>query len=666
MKIFNYLFFILLFISAQNFSQEKKKDSATINHLKEVIVINKAGLNNKNSVRPLASIDEYLENSVKITMIKRGAYAWEPAINNMVSDRLSVTIDGMQIFGACTDKMDPITSYVDVSNVCEVHVKSGQDGSENGATIGGGIDLKLQKSNFINEPLNVGIDLGYESNSNAKSTSAEVNFSNKKMFVNSDVIFRKSDNYVAGGDKEVLFSQYQKYNISTVVGLKTSKKGALIGALIYDEANDVGYPALTMDVSLAKAVIGSVSYQHNFGGEFLSEWETKAYINSITHVMDDTKRPDVPIHMDMPGWSDTYGFYSKLKMTKSAHQLLFNVNSYYNKSLAEMTMYPADPTENLMFMLTWPDVRTWYSGFYAEDAIQLNPFDELKMSGRVGFQTADIADDFGLNSLKIFYPEMDAQKGRVMMNFASQFKHKFQNFEVLGGVGYGERAPSVTEAYGFYLFNSFDNYDYIGNPYLKNEKSLEFNAALNYVSKKGSVGIEASYFHISNYIIGEVAPNFDRMTIGADGVKVFTALNDATIFNASISSIYTISKNINLSGKVGYSLGEDNESNNLPLISPISYGMSLFYKKNLFDAVLEMEGAGKQHQFSAAYGEDKTNNYTIFNASASYHIMFGDQKMYVRAGVDNVFDTYYSTFADWKNIPRMGRNLFLNISYLIK
>ena len=666
MKIFNYLFFILLFISAQNFSQEKKKDSATINHLKEVIVINKAGLNNKNSVRPLASIDEYLENSVKITMIKRGAYAWEPAINNMVSDRLSVTIDGMQIFGACTDKMDPITSYVDVSNVCEVHVKSGQDGSENGATIGGGIDLKLQKSNFINEPLNVGIDLGYESNSNAKSTSAEVNFSNKKMFVNSDVIFRKSDNYVAGGGKEVLFSQYQKYNISTVVGLKTSKKGALIGALIYDEANDVGYPALTMDVSLAKAVIGSVSYQHNFGGEFLSEWETKAYINSITHVMDDTKRPDVPIHMDMPGWSDTYGFYSKLKMTKSAHQLLFNVNSYYNKSLAEMTMYPADPTENLMFMLTWPDVRTWYSGFYAEDAIQLNPFDELKMSGRVGFQTADIADDFGLNSLKIFYPEMDAQKGRVMMNFASQFKHKFQNFEVLGGVGYGERAPSVTEAYGFYLFNSFDNYDYIGNPYLKNEKSLEFNTALNYVSKKATVGIEASYFHISNYIIGEVAPNFDRMTIGADGVKVFTALNDATIFNASISSIYTISKNINLSGKVGYSLGEDNESNNLPLISPISYGMSLFYKKNLFDAVLEMEGAGKQHQFSAAYGEDKTNNYTIFNASASYHIMFGDQKMYVRVGVDNVFDTYYSTFADWKNIPRMGRNLFLNISYLIK
>ena len=65
-------------------------------------------------------------------MIKRGNYAWEPTLNNMVSERLVVTIDGMQIFGACTDKMDPITSYVDVSNLEKVTIGSGQEGTENG------------------------------------------------------------------------------------------------------------------------------------------------------------------------------------------------------------------------------------------------------------------------------------------------------------------------------------------------------------------------------------------------------------------------------------------------------------------------------------------------------------------------------------------------------
>ena len=222
MKLFKYTLIVLLFLSIKLISQNKQKDSTKINHLKEVIVINKAGLKNKNSVRPLASIDEYLEKSGKITMIKRGSYAWEPAINNMVSERISVTIDGMQIFGACTDKMDPITSYVDVSNLCEAHVKSGQEGTENGSAIGGGIDLKLQKSNFIDESLNAAIETGYETNGNVKLASVEVNHSTKKLFFNADAIYRKSENQKAGGNKEIDFSQYEKYNISTVFGYKIS------------------------------------------------------------------------------------------------------------------------------------------------------------------------------------------------------------------------------------------------------------------------------------------------------------------------------------------------------------------------------------------------------------------------------------------------------------
>ena len=97
-------------------------------------------------------------------MIKRGNYAWEPTINNMVSDRINVTIDGMQIFGACTDKMDPITSYVDTSNLSEVHISSGQQGNENGQTIGGSINLKLDRSNFNEEYSKIitGVDIGFE------------------------------------------------------------------------------------------------------------------------------------------------------------------------------------------------------------------------------------------------------------------------------------------------------------------------------------------------------------------------------------------------------------------------------------------------------------------------------------------------------------------------
>ena len=66
----------------------------------------------------------------------------DPSSTEWQPERTVVTIDGMRIFGACTDKMDPVTSYVEVSNLSEATISSGQQGSCHGNTIGGSIDLK--------------------------------------------------------------------------------------------------------------------------------------------------------------------------------------------------------------------------------------------------------------------------------------------------------------------------------------------------------------------------------------------------------------------------------------------------------------------------------------------------------------------------------------------
>ena len=65
------------------------------------------------------------------------------------------------------------------------------------------------------------------------------------------------------------------------------------------------------------------------------------------------------------------------------------------------------------------------------------------------------------------------------MSMASSYTIKKEHSNITFGLGYGERAPSVSEGYGFFLFNSFDNYDYIGNPNLKNEKAFEETLVLN-------------------------------------------------------------------------------------------------------------------------------------------------------------------------------------------
>lgn len=649
-------------IFAQEVDQTIQKDTTK---LEEIVLVSRRKLSNYRQEKTLSSIDDYLEKSNKITMIKRGNYAWEPTMNNMVSDRLNVTIDGMQIFGACTDKMDPITSYVDVSNLQKVNVGSGQSGTENGHTIGGGIDLQLINSKFLQSGLKTSVDLGYETNGNYKTGGLDLEYSGNKFYIHADGIFRKSDNYDAGNNTEVLYSQFQKYNMSLQSGYKLNDYNTLEGTVIYDKATNVGYPALTMDVSLAEALITSVTHRYENTSRFIDSWESKLYYNTITHVMDDSKRPDVPIRMDMPGWSDTYGFYSKASMNADNHAIEVNLNGFYNRSLAEMTMYPNDPSQAAMFMYTWPDIRTLYSGIYAKDTYAFNDKESLSAALRLGFHQNEIAKETGLESLQIFYPEIGAIKNRVLSSFSTNYHVKKEVYDLSFGAGYGERAPSVSEGYGFFLFNSFDNYDYIGNPTLKNEKSIEANFKANYHENNFHLGFETSYFYVMDYIIGTIDESLSPMTIGAKGVRVYNALSNAKIFNAYLNSSYKFSDAFSINGTIGYNHGSGSNGQNLPLIKPFSYLAEVNYSASKFNAALQLEGNGNQERYSSFYGEDETPSYAILNLNLGNEFNLNTDKVILKYGIENIFDLNYSTYADWNNIPRQGRNFYINMSYII-
>nr|WP_315147933.1 TonB-dependent receptor [uncultured Flavobacterium sp.] len=667
----NFILFIGIFflIPTVIIAQEKPVDTITPKDLKEVIVIGKKTQLYQNQAKPLATIDEYLQQSTKVDMIRRGSYAWEPMINNMTTERTLVTIDGMRVFGACTDKMDPITSYVEVSNLSEATIKSGQQGACHGSTIGGSIYLQRNRSGFSNLGWDTSLNTGFESNSKQKIIGSAVNYAEKSFYVDTDFMFRDAENYTDGKGQEVLFSQFRKFNISATSGFTFDKNKLLEGSIIYDKATNVGYPALPMDVSLAEAVITSLKFEYVpeskgiASGLAMTNWETKMYYNTITHKMDDTKRPSVPIHMDMPGWSDTFGFYSKAKGVLNSHQFIADLNSFYNRSVAEMTMYPADSNEKLMFMYTWPDVKTFYTALFLEDNIALNCHSSLKFSTSLANHYNQVASQLGLESLQIFYPNMKDSKNRILPSISSNYLYDENGFSYGFGLGYGERAPSVSEGYGFYLFNSFDMFDYIGNPELKNENSIEGSVSVGYKTNKFSSKISSYYFHISNYIVGKPDDSLIPMTIGASGVKIYTALDYATIFNTDLNLEYKFLENFKWKGQLVYSYGKDFESRNLPFISPLRYFSSLNFNKEKFSAEITVQGNATQTQYNPFYGEDRTPSYAILNFDAGYSFAFEKVKCNMKIGIENIFDTFYSTFSVWNNIPIKGRNFFLNLAF---
>ena len=651
---------MLLFVCTNIYIQAQEQSQDSINHiihLKDIIHI--APINHFEILEqsnPLATIGQILEGNAKINMVKRGAYAWEPNVDGFSSERLSVTIDGMQIFGACTDKMDPISSYVETFNLGDVEVGNGQVSAQ-GCGLGS-VNLNLAKTIFEPKGLSGNISAGYETNNQQKIGSAGLKWTQEKYYINSNFTYRKASNYYDGNNEEVLFSGFNKINLNVNSGYKFNQNQSLHTSFIFDKATDVGYPALTMDVSLAKAFIGSVSFEQKRIGNHFTNWETKVYANSVEHKMDDTTRPNVAIHMDMPGWSKTFGMYSKINLHKGNHHFNFQVEGYQNRAKAEMTMYPNNPAEKLMFMYTWPDVETSVGSFYAQDKWNLKNI-QLGLSAKLNLHNAKVKSDFGKNSLQIFYPDFEGEKSRILKNIDFCFLYKNSILKPYLSLGYNERAPSVSEAYGFYLFNSFDNYDYVGNPYLPNEKALYGLLKLNTKINDVALNFEANHYHITDYVIGKLDKTLSAMTIGANGVKVYQNLKYANLSNFYLNGTYHISQDLLLNAHVSYHLGKDNNNENLPLISPVQYGTQLKFFTNDWGFMAHFHGNSTQTNYNPKYGEDSTKGFSLLDFSVKKQW----KNIQINTSINNIFNTNYSTYTDWNNIPRMGRNIIININY---
>ncbi|MFB9055796.1 TonB-dependent receptor [Mariniflexile ostreae] len=647
--------FLGLLLQAQNIPIEK--DSIEI--LDEVKLTFYVKKKIETDMKMAVTVDEFLASSDNISFIKRGAYAWEPLLNNMSTERSTVTIDGMHVFGACTDKMDPITSYVESNTLSSIEIKSGQEGSLHGATVAGSIDLKRKSTAFgFYKKWSGAYQTGFEFNNNQFFNLGNISYSSDKFVADASMSYRKATDYKDGNNDEINHSQFNKFNTSLGLAYKTSDLSSVKVEAIFDEARDVGYPALPMDLWLSRALITSVSYKQLFEKGLVRAWDTKLYFNAIEHYMDDTTRPENLVHMDMPGWSTTYGLVSKLNLKNERFSSEIQWNAYNNLSLAEMRMYPQDRSQRTMFAYSWPSVTTAFAGLSVNNAWDVSKRSRLNFGGALG---VNYNHSKYVEFNWIFHPGATQEKTRILPSLHMGYELNSNTFNFSLGTGYGHRAPSVSEGYGYYIYNSFDRYDYIGNPNLKNEVSYEGNASAGFKNKKASIQAKVNYFYIEHYSIGRILSMGSPMNYQSVGVKGYTSLDYATLFNFSLNSSYTLMKDLHWKGTLTYARGKDDNGKNLPFIRPFSYQTSLHFGLQKFGFQTSLHGDLEQLDYSPEYGENQTPSYTIWNLSADYRFHIKNKKTVLQIGTENVLNEYYSTYADWGNIPRMGRNIFTSL-----
>jgi len=628
-----------------------------------------------------ATIDNISARLDGMSLIKRGAYAQEPQLHGFSGGQLNVTIDGMKMFGACTDKMDPITSYVEPTNLKNISISHGTNGNLTGCNIGGSVDMTLQEPNVKNyRPFYSSIGFGYESVSQGRNVLFSSGYSQKKWAWGIDGVYRKNENYRDGQNKIIPFSQFEKTNIHSVFKYDLNVVNSFKADVLYDIARDVGYPALPMDVSKAKASIVALEYRHT-GKTVL---KAKIYFNTVLHIMDDSKRDStfflknkltgandtVYMRMDMPGRSTTYGTYLQTEtIWKRKNKLLLKLDNYTNHSLAEMTMHmsrPGTDPEPPMYMQTWPEMLRNVTGIFVQNTTFISPALRFTLNGRMEYNFDVLQSKYGQQQFSVFGYSLGKNQGRLVksLNFSAEYKFG-PDFSLSSTMGYSERLPTVGERIGFYLYNAYDGYDYIGNPYIKTEKSDFVSLTMQFSRPKLKVNLSQSFSYINDYIMGISDPEIPAMNFYTKGTRVYSNVPSAKLFSTDLQFLYHPSQSISIFMLSKFTLGELNSGVPLPLIPPLKNIVSVKYQRDKFSLQLENESSLAQYRINESYGEYPSPAYSVFNLKSSYSVSVSETTLDFGCGITNLFSTTYYDHLDWGRINRPGRNLdlFLKFSF---
>ena len=659
---------IVVFTSAfaQKSNSVTVQDSAKIIDLQEVVVTGTGKTAQQQLVsffraNNAATLEEIMSRLPEISLMRRGAYGMEPAIRYFNGGQINVQVDGMRIHGACTDRMDPATIYIEPVNLKSLQVTTASSGFVNGSSLGGTINMKMAEPDFSTPGKITGlINTGFQSAAKSYYQSLRLNYAGKKWAVLASGTYRNSNNYRSGGGTVVTFSQYRKVNYALSAKYRYNNNTWLKADVLADDGWNIGYPALPMDVGYAGARIYSLSLNKENNNRRINKWQTKIYANTIRHFMDDSKRPAVAIHMDMPGSSKTVGWFSEADMKIGRKQKLqVRADGSATFLQASMTMYQTGQAS--MYMLTWPNNRRDQYGVSATWLWQADSLTQLQLAGRVDYFSASLTSQDAKQQVGIFSNNFSSRND-LLKNISAQLTRKLgSRLKITAGAGFTERMPTASELFGFYLFNAADGYDYIGNPYLKTEQALQADVALLYNWNRSRIQVSGYYSRVNRFIAGAVNTSMSSMTAGANGVKTYENIDIAHIAGAEASGIFKPFNTVDIVTTLRYTSALDANNNPLPFVSPLKNINSVRYQPNAFFAQLETEAALPQNRVSAIYGEDATPGYFLLHSRFGYTGKILKRVFECQAGVENMFDNNYYEHLDWGNIPRPGRNFYLQL-----
>ena len=607
--------------------------------------------------------EDLLDRVPGADFIQRANFAWEPVVRGMSGGQVGLVIDGMKVVGACVDKMDPTSAYVEVENLEKLELSKGGFDLSQASQIGGTVNLVTQKPRF-DRPFYADAEFGYESAAALRRGRVSGGVSRGKTSIRASYSYKIANDFRPGGEGAVFNSGYQKNNVKIDATRLVGQSHEFTASVLVDNAWDVGYPVLLMDATLAQAKIYSLAHTWLPMDSPVKSLETRVYHNTVDHWMDDFERDVMErrvmraMNMPMYGYTRTSGGISTLQTTKG---LKLTLDVYQTESFGDMWMFSLFENIPDMYLLNLGDVLVRHGALSADYSVPLSSKWSARLNARLDYSPRDVRREEAIAILQGRWETDELAQTYTLANVSSTFEYKVgartRARIALAHVG---RLPTHVENYGHYVYNYVDGYFYSGNPGLKPERSSQVDLGIERWGDR--VAFRANVFanYVRHFIVGL---NDDGLVGGSSTLRfrVYDNSDAALLMGGEFSSVFQMTPRMEVAGTLAYTWGQNLEYNEpMHLIPPLSGLLSVRYTQDSWWGEVETRMAMPQNRVSRIVAEeDGTDGYFVVNMRTSVRL---GSVYEVKVGVDNLLDAYYHEHLSLGNLPSLGRNVYLAVA----
>lgn len=247
---------------------------------------NTVKFNPKATLQPLPAGDgaDLLQSVPNMSIIRKGGSSGDPLFRGLGGSRLAINADDQFVYGGCSNRMDPPTSYIHPSTFDEVVVTKGpQTVTQGMGLISGSVHFVRKDPTFHEQPysFNGSTTLG---SSGRRDASFEVGAGGKYGYARLNVSHNESDDYKDGAGNRV-HSNFKRDGQMVQLGVTPTENTTIAGT--YERSRGkAAYADRMMDGSKFDRDAWNVRISQRNITPWLSEIEARYGSSEIDHVMD--------------------------------------------------------------------------------------------------------------------------------------------------------------------------------------------------------------------------------------------------------------------------------------------------------------------------------------------------------------------------------------------